>query len=304
MGRELRRLRNAKGMGQSQAARIAETSHQTIGRIEEGQTTRITSLQVNALCDSYGATDEERRICLDLVKEIRASREGKVTASWWRAYADAQDSGFDHYLALEDAASRMTVWKTTILPGLLQTPAYRRTMGWAERPEMPSEQLERRIEWQSRRQERLKDPNFHITALLYEAVLHERVGGTSVYAEQLEQLVTLSELPNLCIRVVPFDSSSHLGAYVGSFMLLEFPDLISGLAQPPIIYVEGWTGDLYLEREAELRRYFQALREITRVALSEAESVALIKTVSHMDVLAFASFLNPVSVAASVRKAR
>ncbi|WP_227983421.1 helix-turn-helix domain-containing protein [Nocardia spumae] len=277
LGRELRRLRNAEGVGQSQAARIAETSHQTIGRIEEGQTTRITMLQVNALCDGYGATEEERRICLDLVKEIRASREGKVTASWWRAYADAQDTGFNHYLALENAASHLTIWKTTIVPGLLQTPAYRRTMGWAERPDMPSEQLERRIEWQSHRQERLKDPNLRVTALVYEAVLHEQVGGPAVIAEQMGQLVVLSELPNVSIRVVPFDAPSHLGAYVGSFTLLEFPDLVSGLAQPPIVYVEGWAGDLYLEREVELQKYMRALREIVRVALTEAESVDLIK---------------------------
>ncbi|MDN2499739.1 helix-turn-helix domain-containing protein [Nocardia nova] len=280
LGRELRRLRNAKGMGQSQAARIAETSHQTIGRIEEGQTTRITSLQVNALCDSYGASDEERRICLDLVKEIRASREGKVTASWWRAYADQISTGFNHYLALEDAADRLTVWKTTIVPGLLQTSNYRRALAWAEHPGIDSEQLERRIEWQAHRQERLKDPNLRITALLHEAVLSDQVGGAAVIGEQLAHLVSLSDLPNISIRVVPFTAPSQLGSYVGSFMLLEFPDLVSGLAQPSIVYVEGWTGDLYLEREAELQRYMQALREIRRVALPEVDSVALIK--EHM----------------------
>ncbi|MEV5649606.1 helix-turn-helix transcriptional regulator [Nocardia sp. NPDC052254] len=277
LGRELRRLRNAKGMGQSQAARIAETSHQTIGRIEEGQTTRITQLQVNALCDKYGATGEERRICLDLVKEIRASREGKVTASWWRAYADAQATGFNHYLALEDAASRLTIWKTAIMPGLLQTPAYRRTMAWTEYPDMPIDHLERQIEWQTHRQERLMDPNLQVTVFVYETLLYEQVGGPAVFDEQLQQLVSLAVLPNVCIRVVRFAASSHLGAYAGNFTLLEFPDLVSGLPQPPIVYVEGWTGDLYLEREAELQRYMQALREIDRVALTEAESVALIK---------------------------
>lgn len=277
LGRELRRMRNAKGMGQSQAARIAETSHQTIGRIEEGQTTRITSLQVNALCDSYGASDEERRICLDLVKEIRASREGKVTASWWRAYADQISTGFNHYLALEDAADRLTIWKTTIVPGLLQTPDYRRALAWAEHPDLPGEQLERRIEWQTHRQERLNDANLHVTALLHEAVLADQVGGEAVIREQLEFFVALSKRPNISIRVVPFTASSALGSYVGSFTWLEFPDLISGLAQPPIVYVEGWAGDLYLEREAELQRYTPALREIRRVALSERDSVALIK---------------------------
>lgn len=277
LGRELRRLRNNKGMGQSQAARIAETSHQTIGRIEEGQTTRITSLQVNALCDSYGATDEERRICLDLVKEIRASREGKVTASWWRAYADAQATGFNHYLALEDAANHLTVWKTAIMPGLLQTSSYRRTMAWTEYPDMSTDHLERQIEWQTHRQERLADPDLQMTVFLYETVLYEQVGGAAVFDEQMRHLLTVATYPNVCVRVVRFTASSHLGAYVGSFMLLEFPDLVSGLPQPPIVYVEGWTGDLYLEREAELQRYNQALREIDRVALTEADSVALIK---------------------------
>ncbi|AHH16839.1 putative DNA-binding protein [Nocardia nova SH22a] len=277
LGRELRRLRTEKGVGLSQAARIAEISHQTIGRLEEGQTTRITMLQVNALCDSFGATAEERRICLDLVKEIRASREGKVTASWWRAYADAQATGFNHYLALEDAANRLTIWKTAIMPGLLQTAPYRRTMAWTEYPDMPTDHLERQIEWQAHRQERLVDPNLELAVFLYETVLHEQVGGPAVFGEQLQQLVALSALPNLRIRVVRFDAASHLGAYAGNFTLLEFPDLVSGLPQPSIIYVEGWTGDLYLEREAELQRYMQALREIDRVALSEADSVALIK---------------------------
>ncbi|WP_039784233.1 helix-turn-helix domain-containing protein [Nocardia cerradoensis] len=281
LGRELRRLRNNKGMGQSQAARIAETSHQTIGRIEEGQTTRITSLQVNALCDSYGASDEERRICLDLVKEIRASREGKVTASWWRAYADQISTGFNHYLALEDAADRLTIWKTTIVPGLFQTPDYRRAIAWAEYPEIPGAQLERRIEWQTHRQERLQDVNLRVSALLHEAVLCDQVGGQAVHSDQLRHLVNLAALPNVCIRIVPFVASSPLGSVAGPFTKLEFPDLPqSGLAQPPIIYVEGWAGDLYLERDAELQRYSQALRDVDRVALSPADSVALIK--EHM----------------------
>lgn len=96
-------------------------------------------------------------------------------------------------------------------------------------------------------------------------------------AEQLGQLAALAEMPNVSVRVVPFNASSHLGAYVGSFTLLEFPVLLSGLSAPPIVYVEGWAGDLYLEREAELQKYTRALREIDRVALTEAESVALIK---------------------------
>lgn len=279
LGRELRRLRNGKEVGLSQAARIAETSHQTIGRIEEGQATRITGLQVNALCDSYGATDEERRICLDLVREIRASREGKVTASWWRAYADAQTTGFDHYLALEDAANKLTIWQLMIVPGLLQTPEYRRAIAWTESPDLPAEQLERRIEWQTHRQVRVKDPDLQITAFLSEAVLRDQIGGKAVIAEQIRHLIALSELPNIDVRVTPFGAGPHVGRFAGSFTVLEFPVLPSNLVPPPIVYSEGYTGDLYLEREAEVRQYQRVVREIARVALDAADSKTLMSEI-------------------------
>ncbi len=279
LGRELRRLRNVKGVGQSQAARIAETSHQTIGRIEEGQTTRITMLQVNALCDSYGATEEERRICLDLVKEIRASREGKMTASWWRAYADAQTTGFDHYLALEDAVDKLTIWQLMIVPGLLQTREYRRAIAWTESPNLPTEQMERRIEWQTYRQERLKDPDLHITAFLSEAVLRDQIGGKAVIADQLRQLIALADRPNIVVRVAPFAAGPHVGRFAGSFTLLEFPAVPSGLVPPPIVYSEGYAGDLYLEREAEVQRYQRVVHEIGRVALDEAKSKTLMSEI-------------------------
>ncbi len=169
------------------------------------------------------------------------------------------------------------MWHATLVPGLLQTPNYRRAIAWSESPDLPTAQLERRIEWQVQRQERLKDPNLQVTAILAEAALCTEVGGKPVITEQLASLVALSDLPNICVRVVPFTATTHLGSITGSFTLLEFPDWRSGLTQPPIVYVEGWTGDLYLERGVEIDSYQSALREIDRVALTSTDSVALIK---------------------------
>ncbi|MFI6774616.1 helix-turn-helix domain-containing protein [Nocardia sp. NPDC050412] len=271
LGRELRRLRTVKGMYQAEAARLAETSPQSIGRIEEGRSTRITSFQINALCDAYGATDDERRILLGLVQEVRAARERG--GGWWRSYADQITGDFDHYLALEEAASRLTAWKVAIVPGLLQTPDYRRAIAWAESPELPTEQIERRIEWLIRRQRRLEDPSLTVEVLLSEAVLREEVGGPAVLAEQLHRLAEVGALPNVSIRVVPFNARNHLGVLVGSCFLMEFPPLPqSKLVEPPIVYVEGYAGDLYLEREEEVGHYRTALAEIGRVALDESES--------------------------------
>src|SRR5690606_34828273 len=74
LGRELRRLRERSGTNQAAAARAIEVSPQTIGRLEDGHASRPTTLQINGLCDRYGASDEERRFVLDLVQELRAMK--------------------------------------------------------------------------------------------------------------------------------------------------------------------------------------------------------------------------------------
>lgn len=279
LGRELRRLREAKGLKQAAAARAAETSPQSIGRIEEGLSTRTTGLQVNALCDFYEASDEERRTLLRLVSEVRASRERG--GGWWRAYADELATDFDHYLALEEAADRFTAWKLTVVPGLLQTAEYRRALAWAEAPDAPTDQIEMRVEIATHRQPRLSDPRFTVDVLLHEAALRDEVGGTAVAAGQLRHLAEVSELPNVSVRVVPFNARRHLGSLVGSFILLEFPELPqSKLTEPPVVYVEEYAGDLYLERSEEISRYRHALREISRVALDQDMSRDLILAVA------------------------
>ncbi|MFQ6397165.1 helix-turn-helix domain-containing protein [Nocardia sp. KC 131] len=279
LGRELRRLRTAKAMTQADAARAGETSPQSIGRMEEGQSTRVTNMMVNALCDAFSATDVERKTLLGLVQEVRSARERG--GGWWRAYADQIATDFDHYLALEESASRLTAWKVAILPGLLQTPEYRREIAWAESPDAPADVIEKRIEWATRRQTRLENPHFTVDVILLESVLRDQVGGSTVMAGQMHHLAKVAELPNVSVRVVPFSARSILGSYVGSFSLLEFPELPqSKLVEPPIVYVEEYAGDLYLERDAEVERYRHALREINRVALDRGKSRSLILSVA------------------------
>ncbi|KZM73389.1 helix-turn-helix domain-containing protein [Nocardia terpenica] len=271
LGRELLRLRTKNDLTKADAARAAEVSPQSIGRTEEGLATRITALQTNALCNLFGATKEERKMLLGLVAEIRSTEKSKY--GWWRAYLDQLADDFNHYLALEDAARRLTAWRVTIIPGLLQTPEYRRAIAWAESPNAPAEDIEKRIEWATRRQARLEDPNFTLDVFLSEAVLRDEVGGPAVMNDQLRHLVNMSERPNVSMRIVPLGGPTNLGSYVGSFSYLEFPALgESKHVEPPIVYIEEYAGDLYLDREGEVARYERALQAIGRVALDQDQS--------------------------------
>jgi hypothetical protein len=188
---------------------------------------------------------------------------------------------FNHYISLEDSARSVTFWAANLIPGLLQTSDYRRVLAWAENPAWTPVEVERRVELASKRQQRLQDPDFTMTVFLSEAALRNQVGSDAVMEERLTRLVEMLALPNITIRVVPFKASNPVGPVVGSFVLLEFPLLPSTkLQEPPVVYVEGHVGDLYLEREGEITQYRGAVDRISRVALDPEKSRKLILEVA------------------------
>lgn len=271
LGRQLRKLRERKGLTATAASRVAETSPQTYGRLEDGRITKVTDMLLNTLANAYGATDSERRLLLSLAQEIRTSSASG--GGWWRAYADALATDFDHYLSLEDAANCVTSWQTTLVPGLLQTREYRRAIDWSLNPTKPTEEIERGLDVIIRRQGVLERPDFRFELLLSEAVIRYQVGGPRVMADQLQHLMNRSETAGVEIRIVPFSAASPVGLLAKSFVLISFPPLSSSkLQEPPVAYTELLAGDLYMERGAEVELYSQEAERIRRVAWSESAS--------------------------------
>lgn len=269
LGRQLRKLRERAGLTAAASSRVAETSPQTYGRLEDGRITKVTDMLINTLANAYQATDTERRLLLALAQEIRTSSTSG--GGWWRAYADSMATNFDHYLSLEDAANWVTSWQTTLVPGLLQTRDYRRSITWATAPETPPDEVERMLDMAARRQAMLDQEGFRFEALLAEGVLNYLVGSPQIMATQIQSLLERSE--QVEIRVVPFRAKKPNGLIASPFVLFSFPPLLtSKLQEPPVAYVEGLAGDLYLERETEVRRYSREAESIRQVALSRSAS--------------------------------
>lgn len=132
-----------------------------------------------------------------------------------------------------------------------------------------------------RRQTRLADRDFALDVIVSKTVLLEEIGGRAVMAEQLRRLVEISRQPNVSIRVEPFDAPRHLGSRIGSFAMLEFPKLAATQqTEPPVIYIEGYTGDLYLEQETDVTQYRDAFAEIGRVALNRDTTRQLLLSIA------------------------
>ncbi|MGV9413123.1 DUF5753 domain-containing protein [Nocardia sp. NPDC003693] len=273
LGRLLRQLRLEARKSQLAAGLAIEMSPPSINRLEAGRIVRVSTPQFNALLDLYEAGADDRAQVLALVQEAKAAK-GDPKGGWWRAYSDVVGTHFDHYMGLEEACNRFTTFQLTLLPGLLQTREYRRSIAVTSDPDMSAVDIERRIELAARRQARLRDnDHFTIDVLLSESVLRHRVGGPRVMAEQLEHLAEVGRLPNVSIRVVPHDVGSHLGLIAQSFILLEFPSLRDrGVVEPPVVYIEEWEGALFLEDGKAVQRHRKAVADISGVALSEEAS--------------------------------
>jgi len=130
-----------------------------------------------------------------------------------------------------------------------------------------------------KRQERLTSPDSPITlnVLIDESVLRRMTGSTEVMAAQMRHLIDIGQLPNVTIRVVPSTVGTYRGLMVGSFVLMEFPPHPKAdLTMPPVVYVQGLTGDLYLEKPVELDQYRGACADIERLALNEDASRSLV----------------------------
>lgn len=271
LGRYLRDLRGHARLTVKAAARKLEWSEPKIWRIETGRTS-LRSLDVKAMCEIYGASEDLTEALMGLAKETKAR-------GWWHAYGDVIPEGFDVYVGLEEAAASLSSYESDIVPGLLQTDGYAREITRTHIQGISNADLDGRVRLRIERQALLtrvtEPPTLHVA--LSEAVLRRPVGGREVMTEQLAHLVYVSELPNVSIRVVPFAAGMHSGIVTGPFVILRFPVNGDGVdTEPPTVYVDGYTGGLYLDKPREVEQYETAFTGIWEAALDEQASRRLL----------------------------
>jgi hypothetical protein len=158
---------------------------------------------------------------------------------------------------LEEAAARFLWYEAELVPGLLQTAEYARTLIRADNPGVDDDEIERRVQLRIARQSLITRvtaaPEFRV--VLNESILRRPVGGNHVIRAQLRRLVEVSDLPNVALKVLPFDVGMHAGIMSGPFVVLEFPVSGNGRAsEPPTVYVDGFTGSLFLDKPNEINR--------------------------------------------------
>jgi len=261
LGKRLRELRNDHGLTVEDVANKLLCSATKISRLETG--VRRPSLRdVRDLCALY---EVDEPTSADFMSLARGARE----PGWWTQY---EDINLDPYIGLEHEAAAITCYSMYYIPALLQTEDYARTIIGAIAPKMDPAIYQQRVEVRMRRQQRLDDANRpRYRVLLDEAALRRRVGGPALMAAQLGKILRTARGDKAVVQVITFEAGAHAAAD-GNFVLLEFAD--SNLS--PVIFIEGLTGNQYLERAADLARYREAIEYLRDMALSPRDSLAFI----------------------------
>ncbi|HEX6076164.1 MAG TPA: Scr1 family TA system antitoxin-like transcriptional regulator, partial [Micromonosporaceae bacterium] len=77
-------------------------------------------------------------------------------------------------------------------------------------------------------------------------------------------------------QVLPYTVGAHVGMH-GAFAVMDFPDA----ADPELVYIENMAGALYLEKEADIRRYTEMFNQLRAAALNPADSRKLVTTLAN-----------------------
>jgi hypothetical protein len=180
------------------------------------------------------------------------------------------------FIGFEDEARSISNYQSLLIPGLLQTEDYATALIHGTWPHAPTHEVENRVSARMERQALLirEDPP-RLWAIMDEAAVRRLVGGRQVMRAQLDRLREAASRPNVTIQLIPFDAGSHPGMD-GSFIVLEFPDP----ADQSIVYTESAAGSLFLEEEAEIRRYILMLEHLRAAALRPDESVSLLAAIA------------------------
>ncbi len=259
LGQELRRLRELKGMTAEEVADRLLVSQSKISRLENGRRS-ISQRDVRDLCGVYEV--EDHRVVDSLMQMAKDSRQ----QGWWHAFGDVP---YSVYIGLETDAASLRVYDPQVVPGLLQTQAYAEALIHGALPEVAQADIEKRVKVRMRRQDRISSTEYPLRmwTVLDEAALRRVVGDKQIMIQQLERLIEVSRLPHVTVQVLPFKMGAHPGVS-GQYAILEFPDA----ADSSVVYIEGVTSDLYLEKAQDVQLYTVMYEHLRAQALNADQS--------------------------------
>lgn len=266
---ELYRLRKAKGFTAEQVDQAHDWTKGKTARMERNEWVRPDPNDIRLMLNHYGVTDDHRRE--ELLTWARQGRE----RGWWQPYRQMLSPIYTTYIGLESGASALRLFELAVIPGLLQTADYARSLMERRPGALTPDEIDKRIDIRMERQKILFGDNpTHLRAIIDEAALRRGAGGTEVMRAQMHHLLEMAALPNVEIQVIPFSAGTHAGTQ-GPFTILEFADA----TDRPAAYLENGAGELFLEYP-DVDQYLDTFERLVAIAVSPEHTIRLVEEIS------------------------
>lgn len=268
LGAELRKLREAAGVTAREAAALLGSGPTQVSHLEAGRF-GTSEERIRRLAAHYACADGK------LINELvaMATERGQ---GWWEEYRGILTPRSLDLAELEHHACYLRQVEVIHIPGLLQSEGYMRAMFAYGVPELPASELEPRIAYRLRRQEILAGSRpAPFEAVIHEAALRIKVGGTKIGRAQLEHLLEISELGNAMLRVIPFDVEGFAGS--------GYSMLYAGGPVPQLdtVQLDAAHGSIFLDAAPQLQKYRTLFAKIEGAALPAAKSREFIHRIAQ-----------------------
>ncbi|MFV2112877.1 Scr1 family TA system antitoxin-like transcriptional regulator [Micromonospora sp. LOL_025] len=269
LGREIRRLREEHGVTGESIARALGFPRQQISALENGHLGPDIDL-VSGICDYLSVGANRRTAIMD------AAADG-WTRGWWAA--DAEQMGIRQaiYADLESGTKTITEYAISLIPGLLQTPAF----ADARLRSDPARHGDRfdpaaAVAARARRQSLvLAADGPHYTAVIDETAVRRCAADPVVVADQLRHVAAVcAAYPSVSVQVLPVGASirGH-SAPRSAYSIYRYRDRQSSHAAA----VDTLTKDLVHTDPGEVAPYLSLHSRLKSAALPPDASIRLLR---------------------------
>lgn len=218
--------------------------------------------QAQSLADWYELSDPVREQIMVLATESRQR-------AWWQQVD--LDPAYRSLIGMEQAATSISEFAGTVVPGLLQTPDYARVVAANGGVGVSAEQIEQAVHVRMRRQEILDRSDAPtLTVVIDEAALARGPRKAAVRRAQLEHLYGIAKRPRVTVQVIAFSYGLYMAAK-SHFILIG-----RGGGVPDFAYSEDALRPTEHRQEEALNGYRSLWEEVRAIARDPDSSRKLI----------------------------
>ncbi|WP_328223127.1 helix-turn-helix domain-containing protein [Streptomyces sp. NBC_00310] len=251
-GAMVQALREHAGLGREELADVIGYSKHMVASVELGRRMPDAAF-VEGVDRALGSTGA-------LVRAAQHLGRQPGLAAWFRKWA-----------RLETSAITLYTYECRLVPGLLQTEAYARTLFNDRLPLLDDQQIEEQWAARAERQRLLRErPNTAFSFILEEQLFLRRTGGVDVTRELLDHVLEIAEQRNVEIQIMPLVRESHAGL-AGPIRLLETPE------NRWFAYCEGQRGGMFVAETKEISVLLSRYARMRSQALTIPDSASLLR---------------------------